>query len=143
MKKFRVIIAFLFVFALMTITSFAALQEAAVDPDFPYAQQLNHAIVAAIEGFLGIGLLALIQIAKGAIKKVFPGYDNWPKLGRHAFMYLLTLIVCGGVTAIVLFQFHVFTWGAFTLYTLYTWGTCNGGWKALKEIVRKHSQLPG
>ena len=130
MKKFTT-----FLFVLLFIVPLAVLAQEAVDPDFPF--EVNDAIVAGIQTIFGIGLMAIVQFVKAGVKKVFPKYDEWSKVARHALMYGLTLVIAGGTTYFVLTSMHIMATTRFIFYTIYTWGYINQFWKALKELTRK------
>lgn len=122
-----------FVLAFLLVLPVIALAQ---DADFPF--ELNEGLVAAIQTVFGIGLLGIVQLIKAGIKKVFPKYDQWSAIARHALMYGVTLIVSAGVTYFVLTQAGVMATGRFILYTVYAWGLSNQWWKALKELVGKN-----
>lgn len=122
----------------LVLAGFMLAQEAEPTADFPWADQLNQGIVLAIMSFLGLGLFGVIQLAKGALRKLVPQYDSWSKTLRHAVMYVLTGGISAGISAIVLNQMGMFSWGSLALYGLYCTGVVNGWWKGLKEISKKH-----
>ena len=132
MKKFKVVFLLAFFLSMFTLPMLA---QDPVDPDFPF--ELNDAIVTGIMTIFGLGLMAIVQFVKAGIKKLFPKYDDWPKLGRHALMYVVTLAVAAGATAFVLLEMKVWAFDRFVYYAIYTWGYINGFWKALKGIISK------
>jgi len=127
---------FLFLFVLLAVPLALLAQD---DPygDFPF--ELNEAIVAAFQTVFGLGLLGVVQLAKGALKKFIKGWDDMTTLARHAIMYVLTAVISAGVTYFVLSQMGMMGTERFILYGVYAWGVCNGFWKGLKELVKKHS----
>ena len=130
MKKFKV---FVLLTAILAIFALPALAQ--VDPDFPF--ELNDAIVAGIMTVFGLGLMAIVNLVKTGIKKLIPNYDKWPKVSRHALMYVVTAAIAAGATAFVLIQMKVWAMDRFILYTIYTWGYINQFWKALKGVIGK------
>lgn len=127
---------FLFLFVLLTVP-LALLAQGDPYADFPF--ELNDAVVAVFQTVFGLGLLGLVQLVKGALKKCLPDWADMTALARHAIMYTLTALISAGVTYFVLSQMGLMGLERFVLYSVYAWGVCNGFWKALKEIVHKHA----
>lgn len=128
---------FIILTILFLLPILALAQEDVVDPDFPF--ELNDSIVVAIQTIFGIGLMALTQLAKEGLKKVFKDWDQMTALARHAIMYAVTAIIAAAATYFTLNQMGMMTEARMILYSIYTWGYINQSWKALKEIVKRHS----
>lgn len=111
----------------------------AQDDPYEFIFPLNDGVVAAFQTAFSLGLLAIAQLAKNGLKKIIKGWDQLPKLTRHGIMYVLTAVISAGVTYFILTQMGLMGTGRFILYALYAWGVCNGFWKALKELIKKHS----
>lgn len=131
MKKKFVILSAVLLFLIPVLL----LAQGEVDPDFPF--EVNDAIVAGIQTLFGIGLMAIVQFVKAGIKKVFPKYDEWEKIARHALMYGVTLLIAAGATYFTLTQMKMLETTRLIFYTVYTWGYINQFWKALKELTAK------
>jgi len=128
---------FIFIAILFMAAPFLLAQDpAAVDPDFPF--ELNDSIVIAIQTIFGIGLMAITQLAKAGLKKIFKDWDNMPATARHGIMYFVTAIIATGATYFTLTQMSLMTAARLILYSIYTWGYISQFWKVLKESVKTH-----
>jgi len=108
----------------------------AVDPDFPF--ELNDSIVVAIQTIFGLGLMAITQLVKAGLQKIFAGWNNFKPAVRHAIMYFATAIIATGATYFTLNQMKLLTTPRMLLYSIYTWGYINQFWKVLKQKVAKN-----
>jgi hypothetical protein len=135
-KRHVLVFAFLAMF-FIAAPILLAQDPGAVDPDFPF--ELNDSIVVAIQTIFGLGLMAITQLAKAALKKIFKDWDSWRPMARHGIMYFVTAIIAAGATYFTLTKMGIMDSGRMVLYSVYTWGYMNQFWKALKDVVKKHS----
>jgi len=91
---------------------------------------IDQAIVAAIMTIGGIGVIAITQIVKNALVKLFNVVQDGIK---NILGYASSLIVSAGASAFVLLQMKKFTALALLGYTLYVWGEANQIFKIFKK----------
>jgi len=126
------ILMFTLILVLFIPLSLLAAQEMTTE-DFPF--ELNEAIVTAIVTAFGIGMMPILQLVKGLLRKI--GYENWSKLARHASMYIASLVVAGGATAYALNSLGQWSIERMIIYTIWAAVEANQGWKILKELIAK------
>ena len=107
-----------------------------VDPDFPF--ELNDSIVVAIQTIFGLGLMAITQLVKAGLRRVFKQWNDWRPELRHGIMYFVTAVIATGATYFTLNQMQIMTTPRMLLYSIYTWGYMNQFWKVLKQKVAEN-----
>ena len=83
--------------------------------------EFNAAIIAAILGFVGIGILGFTEM----IKRLFKAGGIWG--------YVISFAVSAIATAIILAQMSMFSWLYFALYTIAVFLEANGIYKVARK----------
>lgn len=91
---------------------------------------IEEAIVLAIMSIGGFGVIAITQIVKNALVKLFNVIDAGIK---DIIGYTASLIVSAGASAYILVKLHKFAWMALFGYTLYVWLEANQIFKIIKK----------
>jgi len=122
MKKFLVIFGFIFLAAMPLLA-----QE-----DVPF--DVDNALIAAILGAFGVGVLGLTQIIKNVLK-----VPTWASdIAKKIAGYGISLVVSAAGTIFTLVTTGQMAVGKAVLYTAIVWGIANGWWKGLKELIAKN-----
>jgi hypothetical protein len=96
--------------------------------------EIDDAIVAAIMTIGGLGVIAITQIVKNALVKLF----NVVQEGVKNFLgYVSSLIVSAGASAFILLQMKKFTWLALLGYMIYVWLEVNQIFKVIHKPAAK------
>ena len=91
---------------------------------------IDEAIVAAIMTIGGIGVIAITQIVKNALVKLFKVTQDGVK---NTLGYVSSLVVSAGASAFVLLQMKQFGWLSLLGYTIYVWLEANQIFKIFKK----------
>ena len=82
--------------------------------------------------------MAITQLVKAGLRKIFKQWDSWRPEARHGIMYAATAAIATGATYFTLTQMQLMTTPRLILYSIYTWGYINQFWKILKEQAKKN-----
>jgi hypothetical protein len=91
---------------------------------------IDQAIVASIMTVGGLGVIAITQLVKNALVKLFNVVKDNVK---NVLGYVSSLVVSAGATAFVLLQMKKFAWLALLGYTVYVWLESNQIFKVVKK----------
>ena len=94
---------------------------------------IDQAIVASIMTVGGLGVIAITQLVKNALVKLFNVVKDKVK---DVLGYASSLIVSAGATAFILLQMKKFAWLSLLGYTIYVWLESN----QIFKVVKKPSQ---
>jgi len=91
---------------------------------------IDEAVVGTILTIGGLGVMAITQIVKNTLVKLF----NVTQPGvKDILGYISSLIVSAGASAFVLLQLKLFTFMALLGYTIYVWLEVNQIFKIIKK----------
>ena len=125
MKRLRVRV---FIFLSVMLCALFSLGFAQGEEGFHF--DIDQAIVASIMTVGGLGVIAITQLVKNALVKLFNVVKDKVK---DVLGYASSLIVSAGATAFILLQMKKFAWLSLLGYTIYVWLESNQIFKVFKK----------
>jgi len=123
MKRLKV-----FVFLSVMLCALFSLGFAQGEEGFHF--DIDQAILASIMTVGGLGVIAITQLVKNALVKLFNVVKDKVK---DVLGYVSSLVVSAGATAFILLQAKKFAWLPLLGYTVYVWLESNQIFKVVKK----------